>query len=72
MTTHYVILTERKPDNRAIDWTGDNFWSHAFGAFSSLEKARRFDSFEAAQPTVSRLREHSPDFFYAVPLPEGF
>lgn len=70
--TQYVILTEHKQGKRAIDWTGENFWSHAFGAFSSLDKARRFDSFEEAQPTVRRLREHSSAFFYAVPLPESY
>ena len=61
----YIILTEKSKTEKAL--SGDVFYSKVSGCFSRKDQATRFDSFEAAQPTVKELRKAAPQFyFYAI------
>jgi len=61
----YIILTEPRKSSEPPSSRADIYWSRAFGSFSRRDQATEFASFEAAQPTVKKLRECNP-FVHAV------
>lgn len=63
----YVILTEAKKSIAPPSMCENIYWSKVFGSFSSRKQATKFDSYDAAQPTVKQLRKHNP-FVYAVEI----
>jgi hypothetical protein len=68
--TIYCILTEKYKTTRP-DLTAPIYWSQIFGCGSMRDKATRFATFEAAQPTLRKLRQHAPDwFFHAIEMRE--
>ena len=60
----YIICTEKIKTEKAP--VGDVFYSKSLGCFSRKDQANRFDSFEAAQPTVRELRKAAPQFYFSA------
>ena len=54
----YVILTERTKVTGTPQ--EQSYWSQELGCFSRRDQATTFASFEAAQPTVKKLRKYIP------------
>ena len=61
----YIILTEPSKSSKPPSSRADIYWSRAFGSFSRRDQATEFPTFEAAQPTVRKLRECNP-FVHAM------
>lgn len=61
----YIIFTEPRKSSELPSARADIYWSRAFGSFSRRDQATYFDSFEAAQPTVQKLRQCNP-FVHAI------
>lgn len=61
----YIILTEPRKSSEPPSSRDDIYWSRAFGSFSRIDQATRFETFEAAQPKVRELRQFNP-FVHAI------
>ena len=66
----YAIIVQKSKYCRP-DITGKIYYSKIYGLFCTYEQARKFSSFENAQPTVRKLRDAMPDlFFYTIFIKE--
>jgi len=64
----YIILTEKTRQRAYPGKDEENFYSSTHGMFSKYKNAAIYSTFEAAQPTVQKLRQGSPEVFISAVL----